>query len=219
MNVYDTVLSLFADISQREPYTWSPFRQGCRIYATDKVSIISVGSGLIEDEYDYLEKPNSEYVMNKPHNRNKILTLEKLANLHNSIPKVNFEECDACDGFGKVKFEFEYDNETYYHSADCPICNGTGKMELLLAKPDYRYGVKFESDTWPIKQKYLSKLIHTMELLDTDTATLVYVDTQIHKFQLVDGIEIMFCAYHPKQEFEDLFVCYEGINSEKEEQL
>ena len=155
--------------------------------------------------------------MNKPHNRNKVLTLEGLTNLRNSIPKVQFEECDACEGLGKVRFEFEYGNETYYHSADCPICNGTGKMELLLAKPDYRYGVKFESDTWPIKQKYLSKLIQTMELLDTDTATLVYIDTQIHKFQLVDGIEIMFCAYHPKQEFEDLFVCYEGINSEKEE--
>lgn len=209
MNKYDTVLRLFVDSSQYGDFTNVPFRQDCRIYATDKLSIISVGSDLTEEQYDFLEKPDFYRVLNKPQNRNKVFTLGGLSNLLSRIPKVKFKKCDACDGLGEVNFEFEYDAGTYYHRGDCPICDGTGKVELLFEEFDFRYGVKFESDTWPLKHNQLIKLIKTMDLLHTDAAELVFADTQTCKFKLVNDIEVMFCAYHPKQEFEDFVVCYE----------
>lgn len=214
MNKYDTALELFTDISLHELYAQRPFRQERHTYATDKVSIIQIVSTLPEEEYEVLAKPNAWYVMNKPKNRDKVFTLDGLITLLNLIPKVDFEACQACDGNGRVDFEFEYDGETYYKSADCPVCHGTGEKELDVAVRDFRYGIKFESDTWPLKQKYLIKLIKTMELLEVNSAHLVYADTQTYKFELSEDVEVMFCGYFPGQKLEDYFIC-----CKEEEQL
>lgn len=217
MNNYDHALNLFADISLNVTYAQQPFRQRRNIYATDKIALIQVSSTLPEEEYDALENPRADLVMSKPNNRNKVFTFDGLATLLNLIPKVFFEECDACDGTGKVEFEFEYNGDTYYHSADCPLCGGTGEQNLPVAKCNYRYGVKLESDTWPLKQKYLVKLIQTMQLLGVDTARLVYTDTQTYKFELDENVKVMFLCYHPKPEYEDFFICYTGEDCGKEE--
>ena len=213
MNKYDTALDLFTDISLHELYAQRPFRQERHTYATDKASIIQIVSTLPEEEYEVLAKPNAWYVMNKPKNRDKVFTLDGLVTLLNLIPKVDFEACHACGGDGEVDFEFEYDGETYYKSADCPVCHGTREKELDVAVRDFRYGVKFESDTWPLKQKYLIKLIKTMELLEVNSARLVYADTQTYKFELSDDVEVEFLCYHPKPEYEDFFICYKGEDS------
>lgn len=218
MNNYDHALNLFSDISLSVTYAQQPFRQRQNTYATDKIALIQVASTLPEEEYDALENPRADLVMSKPNNRNKVFTLDGLATLLNLIPKVLFEECDACDGTGKVEFEFEYNRDTYYHSADCPLCGGTGQQDLPVAKRDFRYGVKFESDTWPLKQKYLVKLIQTMQLLGIDTARLIYTDTQTYKFELGENVKVMFLCYHPKPEYEDFFICYKGEDCGKEEQ-
>lgn len=217
MNNYDHALNLFADISLHEVYAQRPFRQGRYTYATNKAALIQIVSTLPEEEYETLEKPDTWRIMNKPQNRNKIFTLDGLTTLLDLIPKVSFEECDACDGTGQVKYEFEYGCDTYYHTDDCPVCGGTGTKDLSVEKRDFRYGVKFEPDTWPLKQKYLVKLIQTMQLLEIDTARLVYADTQIYKFKLGENVEVMFCCYHPKQEYEDFFICYKGKDCGKEE--
>lgn len=218
MNNYDHVLNLFTDISLSVTYAQQPFRQGRHTYATNKIALIQIVSTLHEEEYDTLESPRADLVMGKPNNRNKVFTLDGLTTLLNLVPKVLFEECDACDGTGKVNFEFEYNGDTYYHSDDCPVCHGTGEQDLPVAKRDFRYGVKFESDTWPLKQKYLVKLIQTMQLLGIDNVRLVYADTQTYKFELSEDVEVMFLCYHPKQEYEDFFICYKGEDHGKEEQ-
>ena len=210
MNKYDTALELFTDISLHELYAQRPFRQERHTYATDKVSIIQIVSTLPEEEYEVLAKPNAWHVMNKPKNRAKVFTLDGLVTLLNLIPKVDFEECQACYGDGKVDFEFEYDGETYYKSAECPVCHGTGEKELDVEVRDFRYGVKFESDTWPLKQKYLIKLIKTMELLEVNSARLVYADTQTYKFELSEDVEVVFLCYYPNPKYEDFFICYKG---------
>lgn len=210
MNNYDAALILFTNPFLYKDYAKHPFRQGMNNYATDGKSIIRVATHLCKEEYEELDKPNAWYVMNKPKNRDKVFTLDGLITLLNLIPKVDFEACQACDGNGRVDFEFEYDGETYYKSADCSVCHGTGEKELDVAVRDFRYGIKFESDTWPLKQKYLIKLIKTMELLEVNSAHLVYADTQTYKFELSEDVEVEFLCYHPKLEYEDFFICYKG---------
>lgn len=221
MNEYDHALNLFTDYTMYENYTDRPFRQGIYTYATDKISMIQVRSDLTKEDYEELDKPNAEAIMDKKPNRNKVYTLGGLKAVLNRIPKVNYEECSACEGNGKVEFEFEYDGETYYHSADCPVCHGTGEKELDFGRRDFRYGVKFEPDAWPVKRKHLTKLIQTMDLLGISSARLVYADLCTFKFELDKDIAIIVVGYHPKQEFEDFYICYgeEGclLKRDKEE--
>lgn len=207
MNNYDTALILFTNSFLDKDYAKHPFRQGMNNYATDGKSIIRVATHLCKEEYEESDKPNAEYVMNKQNNRDKLFSYEGLCQALDMVPKVNFERCDACGGDGKVEFEFEYDGHTYYHYHDCPICHGTGKAELSTEERDFRYGIKFEKDAWPIKQDQLVLLMRIMKLVDVSTARLVYADPSIYKFELNKDVEVMFCGYHPGSEFEDYFVC------------
>lgn len=207
MNKYDAALILFTNSFLDKDYAKHPFRQGMNNYATDGMSIIRVATHLCKEEYEELDKPNAEYVMNKQKNRDKLFSYEGLCQTLDMVPKVNFTCCDACGGEGQVEFEFEYDGHTYYHSNTCPICNGTGKMELSMGERDYRYGIKFEKDAWPIKQDQLVLLMKIMKQVDVSTARLVYADPSIYKFELNKDVEVMFCGYHPGRKFKDLFVC------------
>lgn len=215
MNNYDCALNLFTDVSIGAHYTGRPFRQGSYIYATDRISMIRVKSDLTNEEYNEIKSPNSEQVFRRESNRNKVYTLDGLKALFALIPEVGFEECDACDGRGRVDFEFEYDGDTYYKSGDCPICEGSGQKELLIKEKDFRYGVMFEPDSYPIKQKYLEILYNTMNTLGINSALLVYSDSIFYKFQLSKDIDIMFCGYIPKPGYEDYVVCYENLKETK----
>ena len=214
MNNYDLALIQFTNSFLDKDYAKHPFRQGMNNYATDGKSIIRVATHLCKEEYEELDKPNAEYVMNKQKNRDKLFSYEGLCQTLDLVPKVNFESCDACGGEGQVEFEFEYDGHTYYHSNTCPICNGTGKVELSTEKRDFRYGIKFEKYAYPIAQDQLVLLMKIMKEVDVSTARLVYAEPSIYKFELNKDVEVMFCGYFPGQKLEDYFIC-----CKEEEQL
>lgn len=207
MNKYDTALILFTNSFLYKDYAKHPFRQGMNNYETDGMSIIRVATHLCKEEYEESDKPNAEYVMNKQKNRDKLFSYEGLRQTLDLVPKVNFESCDACGGDGKVEFEFEYDGHTYYHRHYCPICHGTGKVELSTEKRDFRYGIKFEKDAYPISQDQLILLMKIMKEVDVSTARLVYAEPSICKFELNKDVEVMFCGYFPGQKLEDYFIC------------
>lgn len=38
-------------------------------------------------------------------------------------------KCEACEGDGRVEWEFEYGGRTYDMDADCPVCDGDGRVK------------------------------------------------------------------------------------------
>ena len=44
-------------------------------------------------------------------------------------PEKDMVDCDACHGAGEVDYCFDHDDTSYYHTGDCPICDGAGDKQ------------------------------------------------------------------------------------------
>lgn len=217
MSKYDKALNLFTGYDSFRDFVNAPFRQGRYVYATDSICMIRIDAEYLEMEYNSIDKPNCGYSFNKKPNQPSThsFSLEGLKSMYDRIPDVEFEECEACDGTGKVDFEFEYDCEFYYKRADCPICYGEGYVQVSEPEKDFRYGIKFADGSSPVRQKYLLRLIEALRTLDLDRAFLVYADDTTFMFELEQGIDVMMMGYLPYIKNEEFFISYEDVKEEE----
>lgn len=51
------------------------------------------------------------------------------------INNVKTIECDECNGYGEVRWEYSTYGDTYYRDFECPICNGEGYIEKGIETP------------------------------------------------------------------------------------
>lgn len=215
MNKYDKALSLFTErnLSPKE-YTYSPFSQGEYIYATDRMVAIRIPSGKTEEAYENRERPVAGIPFNKERNADELFTFKELKELYDSVPEVYFKRCEACWGDGRVDFEFEFDGSIYTSRGDCPVCFGTGSIRTEDERKDFRCGVKFMEDSFPINNRYLGILLSAMSVLGIDSVRLVRQDFYTCAFLLGEGVEVTIMGYHPAAGNEDNCVCYKKKEKE-----
>ena len=197
MNNYDKLLRYFADPSSFHDYAQEPFTQGEHVYATDGKSCIQIRKDLPSDEFEIRDKPNTIDLFTKEKNQDRIITLEMLKRAMNSIPKVNFEKCPACDGTGKVDFEFEFSCKTYTTREECPVCGGSKQRQTYTPIPDYRYSVCLIPEQGPVFQMHIHQLMWCMTLLEVKSIRMVYFDRFVYLFEVADGVQVVVGTFFP----------------------
>ena len=206
MNNYDKLLRYFADQSSFHDYAQEPFIQGEYVYATDGKICIQIRKDLPSDEFEIRDKPNTLNLFTKEKNQDRIITLEMLKRAMDSIPKANFEKCPACDGTGKVDFEFEFSCKTYTTREECPACGGSGDQHSFSPIPNYKYCVCLIPGENSVKQTYVHQLMWCMFSLEVKSIRVVYYDGYMYTLEISDGVQVAIGASFPSVTDGDLTI-------------
>lgn len=137
MTKYDKILKLFIDIESPECLT-EPRPHGNYIYATDTYACIRIKRELCEEAYEaHEQQPKSfDRIFPKPE-CSLVLNVAEVASAISKVPEEECvkvygkdAECDECRGKGKVTwiYESKVTDEDYEHEFDCPVCDGSGKV-------------------------------------------------------------------------------------------
>ncbi len=133
------LLDLFVSQDDYRPWMEKPFHAGKYDGATDSYTLI----GIEQDEgYDDVAVSSGSEVtkitilsyLDQENNKSERISIEELkkaVEFSTEYAKVPVEdECDECDGVGKVEYEYSYKLYTSYTMGECPKCEGTGVIEV-----------------------------------------------------------------------------------------
>ena len=195
MNKYQKALNLFTGYDQYREWAQEPHTQGEYVYASEGHVAIQIEKRLLEYDYSEIERPNFSSVFQVRQKIDEVMTFKDLLRAYNSIPCTTLEKCDACDGKGKVDYEFEYDCTTYTQSGECPICGGQGTVESRIPKKDFRYSVLLVDSYSAIKQCYFEVLVSAMQTLEVDSVRLAGWNDSAILFEVCEGVNILIASY------------------------
>lgn len=220
MNKYDKVLSLC--VGQHDLRQWmnKPFLYKDKVYATDAHIMCCVPTSLVEAEYSPIEHSHPENVvcvMSKPIEPLLRLTLAEIKAIKESCPMVDDydekgeeKQCDCCDGYGTVEYEFSYKKDYFTEEHDCPICKGDGKAETKVKVPN---GKKVIDDKAMVQiglsyfgMEWFKVLVEICEIMESDA---VLVSGQISNkpslFQIGDILFLIMPTYYDGVEVNPFF--------------
>lgn len=178
MNKYTLILERFCSTNDLRPWMLTPFAIGENVYATDGHSMIIMPKWFSPDTPELtMLAPEKILSVIASDNMNVPITLTQLSE---AIAKVPFEmvhkkdECDACNGDGKVWFSFEHKGKEYDRDGSCPVCDGEGEITDLTSE-----NVKEYSEDYRIK--ILDQVFdpNILELLEFTVKQLGAEDFQI----------------------------------------
>lgn len=169
-NKTENIIKSFLRNDNYRPILNKPFEINGKIYATDSYCLIRVD----KDKCDFILEPHDT-----PPNCESVVPSENI-NILIDVAKNDFEqyktedetseigddiECDTCNGFGEVEWEFEH----YTRDFDCPVCEGSGySAESRTVKTGNKtydnYFVKVRNTYLDIHK--FDKLLQVKELLN-----------------------------------------------------
>jgi hypothetical protein len=168
-NTLSEIFNSFVSKDKFKPVLNKPFELNDRIYATDAYSLIRIN----KKDCDFTVQPedsapNCEAVI-PIENMNQLLTIDKdffeQYKTEDELTELGEDvECETCDGFGEVEWEFQHYTELF----DCPVCKGDCYTERVK---NIKTGNKtFGKDLVKIKEAYLDinkfyKILETKEKL------------------------------------------------------
>lgn len=205
-NLYSAILSIFvAKPESLRGWMEIPFLIGNKAYATDGHALVFFDSGLSSNLPEIEQKVAGDVLAVIPKERPidfKISVSDILAAMGKAPIVEGFDikkdtiDCDACNGYGEVDFEFYHEGATYYSEADCPLCEGTGKMEGVthipngkqVPDPETNYSIRGAA----FSTSELNRLIRVAELLGENSIRLTYQSSPMgnHIFQ-IGSVEIL----------------------------
>lgn len=126
----EKIFKLFTGKDELRPVFDEPFIVGEYVYATDSRYLIMTDKKLInfdvKNQYNKFTREKMESIIPKTTKLKKLdIDLNYFESLKTADEYENHEKrmnCDECDGFGVV--DWEYNN--YTREDDCPVCYGTG---------------------------------------------------------------------------------------------
>lgn len=141
-----------------------PFRtcvKNGRTYSTDGRMIIEVDK--VISKHEKHKTFPVEKVINEPCNINKFFGINKIADFLES--KENRIICKVCNGSG----ESEWECEGYTKYDDCPVCDGSGKVESkeIVKINDVYFSVI-----------YLKTIINVAKITENSTVNVVRLDSK-----------------------------------------
>lgn len=181
MNDYKKILELCVSNDDLRAWMQKPFMIEDKIMSTNGHILCIVPYKLIGEHYYLHTTPNNILSVIPTPSENRLLTITKaeLRELMSLCPMVDdYEEvgqdkdCEACDGFGDVDFEFYYEGKNYYSNSECPICQGEGLTEKVVRKPNGKKVIDTESiveimQSW-FRMETISVLNQVCQILDSD---------------------------------------------------
>lgn len=131
LNKYDIALSRMVGVSTPE-WCKKPRPYDGYIYATDRHLLLRIKQSLCNGEYEANPFQPKDISKCFPKADTKLLLdIHKVAEIIKRLePTETVFVCGECGGDGRVSWTYEdRDGEEYSEMGDCPVCNGTGKVE------------------------------------------------------------------------------------------
>lgn len=188
---------IIKSVHESKPKWIKGFMTVCNKTATTNTYCLVV-TPKIGDYTDFTDRVKAVYPM--PIKYEKILSYRDLKDKLESIPKViaynkDERECDACDGFGEVKFYFEYKGREYDKECECPICDGSGIIETKTKNPnkykdyDYTKYIKIGENVFSL-YRFL-ELLMVAEIMEVDKIRFVSDDKENKCLFIIDEVEVI----------------------------
>lgn len=145
MNNYQKALQLCVSKDDWRKDLLNPFLVEDKIMSSNGHILYIVPYALIGQPYELFPRPNAILENIPKPLENPILTVTRafMNKIMTDCPQIDdYDEqgkdvdCDACDGYGNVDYEFEYKLKTYTENLDCPVCDGSGLQEKVEKKPN-----------------------------------------------------------------------------------
>jgi len=191
MNKYEEILRIFVN-KNTTSNVWqqSPFTIHDKTFATDGVSMVYFNKELCQEQ-NYLEPDINEKVLKhiKPFNKSKFIPISKISETiekHRTIDGYDLVgediDCPACDGDGKVVWEFDWKSRTHTHEDECPICHGDGLESEAKKVPngkkeiDDNHNLCIEIGDSTFSLINLHNMVRVCEILNLEQVELVYQD-------------------------------------------
>lgn len=179
-DVFLTLLNRFTNKNDFYSRDWmaQPFNVGNKTVSTN--AHILIATPLQEGFEDMSNKTKEVYPM--PFILENKISVSELKQKLNDFPKVDcFDEeekkCDACTGFGDVDFEFYHNGKNYESNQDCPVCDGSGVLNIVSKTPNGKkeldYNKFFGIGNSVFNVARIEELLEVAEALDADEITLV----------------------------------------------
>lgn len=198
-NVYLSLLNKFKANNDNYNRDWmaKPFNVGNKTVSTN--AYILVATPLQEGFEDLSNKTKGVYPMDFI--LDKKIPVSELKEKLNDFPKIDcFDEeekqCDACNGYGDVDFEFSYNGKDYESNQDCPICDGSGVFNTVSKKPngkkELNYNKFFGIGNSVFNVARIEELLEVAEMLKSDEIILIN-QTQSNRASLfkIKDVEVL----------------------------
>lgn len=196
-NVFLDLLNKFKANDDRRDWISKPFNVGNKTVSTN--AYILIATPLQKGFEDLPDKTKGVYPMDFILDK-KILVSELRQKL-NDFPKVDCfdeeeKECDACDGYGEVDYEFSHNGKNYEREEECPVCEGSGVIEKISKTPNGKkeldYNKFFGIGNSVFNVARIKELLEVAETLNSDEIILVN-QTQPNKASLfkVKEVEVL----------------------------
>lgn len=169
--VYLELLNFFCRNSETEWMT-KPFQVNNLACATNAKSLIVFDKNFVSNLIDLPETEakhqlNINQIIAPDKNINYKINVKYISEIIHKYVESEMTKCDACDGSGWVKYEFNHSGKTYTNEAECPICGGSGIVSSLENKFIEIFDCRFSADQ-------IYQLIHSAKLLKTDNVVLCF---------------------------------------------
>lgn len=177
-NTIHEVFYQFVGNDELRPNMHAPFEADGIVYATNAFSVIYTEKENCDFDYNENSIPRIKDVLPSQNNTNQLIELklsefEKYLTEIETSTKEESYECNECNGFGMVEWEYKY----HHKESDCPVCEGVGVISKSIEIPTggkaYQdVAIKIKGNYFELKR--LIPLIKSADLLKKDIHLMYY---------------------------------------------
>lgn len=117
----------------------------------------------------------------------------------------NHADCEPCDGWGQVDWEFYHNGKTYREQFDCPICDGSGEGEIESTEIIYGFHKKCKIGANGFTIQLLEKILKLAIHLELDEMILLTNEQRKPALFLLGDVKIMLMPVYIDEDFNPLF--------------
>lgn len=201
LNTYKSILDKYSDINYYDNLYNHPVIIGSRNAVTNKVMLIT--TPLYDDSLPDVTTKVLSYI-NLEHTTIYELTIP-VHNLRKALNKIQvlntaidlYAECKSCQGTCEVAYIYNYNNESYSVTEDCPVCGGTGKVLkklpiLPVNTKDYIENEFIGIRNLTFRPHYIEVILDIADTLKLDTVIVRNEQDTSMLFSIGD-VDILLC--------------------------
>lgn len=204
-------LSTSGDYEHGSPLI-EPFIQDGWCIATDGHRLLRIKQSLVPDNeilYASREKPDVKAVIPDKLDLCEKITFDQIKKTLDKVPLTKTITCEDCHGDGTVTWEYEASDGIYYSKVDdCPVCKGSGEVELDEPVMDECFPIKIKDIYISSKELlWLSRIMEVMQIKDVD---LRHVSDRAYFIRDMD-INMLIMRVHLSQDGKDYLKHHDPI--------
>jgi hypothetical protein len=207
--IHLSLLNRFVDTTDFRDWLGSPFNwNNKKTMATNGHSLIAVP--IVKKYPDQTDKISSVYPCSA--DMHHVITYGELKEKLAMAPMIDCYdeetvECNACYGEHEVNFEFRYKGRIYEHEAECPICEGqgkiTGKSKIPNGKKEYDKTKFFQIGNTIFHIDRILDLLFVSETLQSDIVLLNQFTNR--SYFMIKDVEVLLAGIPNNQVYREIF--------------